>query len=103
MSDPLFVGDVGAEIEVESKKRDLTGYTVTMTLVRPDGTTPATAISCTVDSTGKLATGLTRAGDLTVPKTYEVILQATQGAVTFHVGTAHLTVLPVPSGTPDGP
>lgn len=102
MSDPLFVDDVGAEIEVESKSRDLTGYTVTMQLVRPDGSTPATPIDCIVDSSGRLATALTRAGDLSVAGLYTVTMLATQGGVTFTLGTAHLTVRSVPAGVPDG-
>lgn len=98
MTEPLHVGDVGAEIEVESKSRDLTGHAVTMTLIRPNGTTPATPIACTIDSSGSVAVGLTRAGDLTVAGTYQVLLSVGAG---WTVGTAYLPVLEVPTGEAD--
>lgn len=102
MSDPLYVGDVGAVIEVESLRVPLTGYAVTMRLLRPDGTMPATDIPCSVDASGQIATGLTRAGDLTIPRAYKVALILDDGVSQITVGTPEVTVLPRPSGTRDG-
>lgn len=89
-----FVGDVGRILTLTSAD-DLSdvGITKTVIIEKPDGTNPATAITPTFDATGKIASAVTRSGDLDQVGTYKIFLRAVvSGVVDLIVATDVLEV-----------
>lgn len=72
-----YVGDVGRILTLVSPD-DLSDVGITKTVVveKPDGTHPSTPITPTFDATGKIASAVTRSGDLDQVGVYRIYLRA---------------------------
>lgn len=89
-----YVGDVGRIFTLVSPD-DLSDVGITKTVVveKPDGTNPATPITPTLDATGKIASAVTRAGDLDQVGTYRLFLRAVAGSTDLVVAEDIVEVL----------